>query len=1003
MKQSKIISLILTVLISVSYMILPTEVFAATSKIDDWVIQYNNTDYCVTKEDGSYVMQTGGKTTLELIKYNSVKNDVDSVRFSFSTCFDDYNLERLFSVKSNYIHSPTLSPEITILKFAKDGVCTVGKSGDTFEYNTGMWYNFDISVNMTRGTITALVSDGNTSRVLCGELASKLSGLNRVYFINFASSKAVTSVWRIKDYTVTQNSLISSTPADGDESVNPDIGTIKLEFDYSLKTKSEAKFLLNGSSNLIKNVSLSGKTLNVSIEPLEPFKRYVLSYSGVKNVYGEYIHGRIIFTTGGGITISDIQIKNDGKTADVLTTGRMSADFDVSSESGGKIYACAALYDKKSRKLSDVSIVNKDVSSISDVCSVYIDVDENNKNSEIKFFVWDSDLRPLRTKKPLPFERPEAEKVSSDLRNYTSVGSHPRLLVHKDEVEQIRDRVHTHSDLLESYNTIKAKADKILTSSTVAYSKKDGTRLSSAADVLDYVETLGFVYLISKDEKYAKRLYDELENAANYVDWNPYHFLDTANMMSAFAIGYDMAYDYISKDASRVAKLTEAVVSKGFEPLLDDYLDRERERSYKWSLSADPDNWNVVCNGGAILASLSFFDDIEQYPSLIMSYALPSLEKPTASFAPDGAWFEGVGYWKYMMTNYVNILASLNNSIGTDYGFSNVEGLDKTGYFLVAMTGCDGHFNFSDSDVGDVRAPSLFYLANLFDNKDFEKHQYSMIKKLGGVMEYKDILWYKGDFEYEPIVPSADYYFRDTEVCSMYGDNVYVGFCGGENYVEHSHLDIGSFVMDMEGVRFASDLGKEDYNISTTYTREAYRHRAEGHNTLVINPDISPDQREYGSAVIDRFDSYDNGAIAVCDMTSAYCDDVKTALRGIKLADNRKTVLIQDEVSCIAASEIWWFMHTDAEDITLSSDGKTAILTKDGKTIKAEILADGSFEVMNAKPLETSPQNDEQSVNSSYQKLAVHFENVTDIALTVRFSPLDYECTEEDYVPICEW
>ena len=57
-------------------------------------------------------------------------------------------------------------------------------------------------------------------------------------------------------------------------------------------------------------------------------------------------------------------------------------------------------------------------------------------------------------------------------------------------------------------------------------------------------------------------------------------------------------------------------------------------------------------------------------------------------------------------------------------------------------------------------------------------------------------------------------------------------------------FDGGSFVFDYDGIRWACEIPHEDYNIGgyvsgTASKNTYYRVRAEGHNTLVIDPDES--------------------------------------------------------------------------------------------------------------------------------------------------------------------
>ena len=60
---------------------------------------------------------------------------------------------------------------------------------------------------------------------------------------------------------------------------------------------------------------------------------------------------------------------------------------------------------------------------------------------------------------------------------------------------------------------------------------RDGVRLLYVSrEVRDLVLTLGLMYRLTGDARYAERLWAEVDAASRFPDWNPKHFLDTAEM-----------------------------------------------------------------------------------------------------------------------------------------------------------------------------------------------------------------------------------------------------------------------------------------------------------------------------------------------------------------------------------------------------------------------------------------------------------------------------------------
>ena len=88
--------------------------------------------------------------------------------------------------------------------------------------------------------------------------------------------------------------------------------------------------------------------------------------------------------------------------------------------------------------------------------------------------------------------------------------------------------------------------------------------------------------------------------AAAFPDWNPAHFLDTAEMTNALAVGYDWLFDFLSVEDR--ATIRKAIVDKGLKPGMAVYANKG------WWTTATH-NWSQVCNGGMTAGALAIADE----------------------------------------------------------------------------------------------------------------------------------------------------------------------------------------------------------------------------------------------------------------------------------------------------------------------------------------------------------------------------------------------------------
>jgi len=602
-----------------------------------------------------------------------------------------------------------------------------------------------------------------------------------------------------------------------------------------------------------------------------------------------------------------------------------------------------------------------------------------------------------RSQSPSRAEPPSPEQLIQRLKR-----DHPRLLIDRAGFEELRNRVKSDATLRQWEQQLRREAESILRAPLPRHELPDGLRLLGTSRlVLTRAYTLAMVYRLHGERRYLDRLWKEMDTVAGFPDFNPRHFLDTAEMTHALAIAYDWLFDAWS--AEQRERIRGVIVGHGLKPGLSNY------RSGGW-WPRSIHNWNQVCNGGMTAGALAIADEEPQLAGEILHAALASLPLAMASYAPDGAWGEGPGYWNYATTYNVVMLAMLESALGTDFGLSQMEGFSQTGLFPIYMTGpTDLAFNFADSGERFGRPDILLWLGQRFNLPAC-----TWFAATGTRHSARALLWYRepGRDPQAAALP-LDKYWRNVEVVTMRSQwndpqALFVGIQAGSNRVNHNHLDLGSFVLDALGHRWAVDLGPDNYNLPGFFGRQRYtyyRLRAEGHNTLVLNPGQGPDQDPAATARILRFESTPKRAFALAELTPAYAKHAQSVRRGVAMLE-RRAVLVQDEVSAKEPVEVWWFMHTPA-DVSLSADGRTATLKQGKASLAAQLLepAGAHFEVRPASPLPCSPDPKAQARNERFRKLALHLPEVRQLRLAVLFVPqgADPHPAPSPIKPLAEW
>lgn len=579
-----------------------------------------------------------------------------------------------------------------------------------------------------------------------------------------------------------------------------------------------------------------------------------------------------------------------------------------------------------------------------------------------------------------PVKPPTAETALKTLNK-----AHPRLILTDKRLAELKELMKRDELLKNCYKDVIKQANDYCTKKPLAHQLPDGIRLLYVSRTcLNRIYALGLAWRLTGKEKYAAKAKENLLTVCAFPDWNPKHFLDTAEMSHAVGVGYDWLFHWL--DAESREKIRTGLITNGLKPGLLQY-----KGEGTWRVK-NRFNWNQVCNGGLVIGALAVAETDPKYAEVIVPGAVKFLPNALSTYAPDGAWPEGPGYWNYATSYTVYGLAAMDTALGTDFGLSRMKGLSEAGMFPIYACGPTKlFFNFADVGSNSRRRniPCLFWLASRYDKPMLGQAEREMLAKHDGSPQ--DFIWYTPASK-KPPVPTLDKYFRGPVEVAVFRsawddpNALFLAVKAGFNQVNHGHLDLGNFEIDALGVRWARDLGKEGYNLPGYWNKGPkakrwtyYRISSFAHNVPVLG---GKNQDVYAETKITKFKTTPAKGFAVLDLTSAYKDFAKKVTRGVALTAGRKAVLVQDEFEINKPCEVAWGMTTDAK-IAVDKTGK-AVLTIGDKKMTAQILSPAGA----VFTVESAEQKPPLQPNKGVRRLMVRLKKQKgDVRIAVFFTP----------------
>lgn len=520
---------------------------------------------------------------------------------------------------------------------------------------------------------------------------------------------------------------------------------------------------------------------------------------------------------------------------------------------------------------------------------------------------------------------------------------HPRLLATADDWARLAQRRAAEPDLAAYHDALLAAARAELGRPVSTYQKTGRRLLAVSRDILHRVLLWSYAWRTTGDVAFARRAEAEMLAAAAFPDWNPSHFLDTGEATAGLALGYDWCFDALTPAARTTIR--EAIVAKGLQPGVAVITSGKG-----WPKAEN--NWNQVCLGGLALGALAVGDEAPAVAAAVLAAVRKDNVHGLKPYAPDGVYPEGPSYWSYGTSYQVVLLAALESALGTDWDLASQPGfLASAGAYLQTLGPTGLRYNFSDGGEGAGFEPAVFWFARRLNDPGllvFERRQLASPDKLAAAIRRNRIaplaaLWWPpaGTTGAAPTLPTR-WSGQGPNPLAVYRESwtdpaaLYLAFKAGAAEINHGHMDAGSFILEADGVRWAVDLGMQDYESLESkgvdlWNRKqdsprwtVYRLNNFSHNTLTLDGRL---HRVDGHATLRGWTG--NGP-AVVDLTPVFAGQATVATRRFAVGPGRQ-VVITDELRGLApGTTVRWQMATRAM-VTL--DGASATLRQGGRAL----------------------------------------------------------------------
>jgi hypothetical protein len=325
-------------------------------------------------------------------------------------------------------------------------------------------------------------------------------------------------------------------------------------------------------------------------------------------------------------------------------------------------------------------------------------------------------------------------------------------------------------------------------------------------------------------------------------------------------------------------------------------------------------------------------------------------------------------YWDYTTSYALLTLSMLETAFGSDFGYRNYPGFMESATFKVMGSNAPSGWLYNYGDCkdkpevdGDIllawfareTGKSMFYEKEKFlTNPEEIRLSYLTGASLAWICQYQ-----KKSDEEPPLTwvgkgRSPVAFFRGSGKSSDY----YFGGKGGCGAVSHGNMDAGSFIFELNGVRWSVDPGSQDYMIGEQgfdlwrQCQECQRWELltknnHGHSTITVD---NKRHKVDGYALVKEYKSGEKPTVSF-DLSPTFEGQLKSAFRTFT-KDTERSLLVEDKIESNEETKLVTWQFITQADVEITDNG--AVLKQDGQILKLINLShpELKFDVVSLDP-----------------------------------------------------